>query len=214
MDTRTREAIRYLGYGKHQVDEKVLQLIRESFEDLEKTASPKMTYCICPVSFPKAGKVIVDSFEIASKSLYKNLYGCREVVLFGTTLGAVIDARIRKQEVVDMSHAVIYQACAAAYLEEYCDNMQEELSRMLKEKKQYLRPRFSPGYGDFSVLHQKDILGVLEAPKRIGLTMTDGYMLTPTKSVTALIGISNTKEPCHKKGCEECEFSECAYRRS
>ena len=85
---------------------------------------------------------------------------------------------------------------------------------MLAQDKNYLRPRFSPGYGDFSILYQKDVLRMLDAPKKIGLTMTDGYMLTPTKSVTAIIGISNTKEPCHRKGCEECDKSDCVYRRS
>ena len=55
---------------------------------------------------------------------------------------------------------------------------------------------------------------MLDATKCIGLTMTDGYMLTPTKSVTAVIGISNTNEDCHKNGCEECLKVDCDYRRS
>ena len=106
------------------------------------------------------------------------------------------------------------QACAAAMLEEYCDEMQDKIAQQLAEEKLYLRPRFSPGYGDFSILHQKEILDMLDAPKRIGLTMTDAYMLVPTKSVTAIIGVSNTKEPCHQKGCEECTKEDCLYRRS
>ena len=43
---------------------------------------------------------------------------------------------------------------------------------------------------------------MLDTAKKIGLTMTDSYMLTPTKSVTAMIGISDTQENCHIKGCE------------
>ena len=35
MDKRTLEAVRYLGYGKHAVDDQTLALIRDSFEDLE-----------------------------------------------------------------------------------------------------------------------------------------------------------------------------------
>jgi cobalamin-dependent methionine synthase I len=106
------------------------------------------------------------------------------------------------------------QACAAAMLEEYCDEMQDKIAQQLAEEQLYLRPRFSPGYGDFSILHQQEILNMLDAPKRIGLTMTDAYMLAPTKSVTAIIGVSNTKEPCHQKGCEECTKVDCLYRRS
>ena len=78
----------------------------------------------------------------------------------------------------------------------------------------YLRPRFSPGYGDFSILHQKELLQMLEAPKKIGLTLTEGYMLTPTKSVTALLGMSKDAKECDIKGCEACTKEDCIYRRS
>jgi hypothetical protein len=55
---------------------------------------------------------------------------------------------------------------------------------------------------------------MLDTAKKIGLTMTDSYMLTPTKSVTAIIGISDTQEKCHIKGCEVCEKKDCIYRRN
>ena len=84
----------------------------------------------------------------------------------------------------------------------------------LKAQNKWLRPRFSPGYGDFDIHHQDDILRMLDTAKKIGLTMTDSYMLTPTKSVTAIIGISDTQEKCHIKGCEACEKKDCIYRRN
>lgn len=214
MDIRTKEAIRYLGYGRNAVDEYTLGMIRESFEELQNLVEKKFVYRIFELSILDDGKLMIGKQTIQSKSLHKNLQGCREVVLFGATLGAAVDRQIRKYELLDIAHAVVFQACATAYLEEYCDQVQDELREIVAKDGRYLRPRFSPGYGDFSVLHQKDVLKFLDAPKRIGLTMTDGYMLTPTKSVTAVIGISDTEESCHRKGCEECDKSECIYRRS
>lgn len=214
MDIRIKEAIRYLGYGRNEIDEKTLQLIKESFRELEQHVEPKFIYHIFALSILDDEKLTIGKLEIQSKSLMKNLQGCKAVILFGATLGTYVDRQIHKYELLDMTKAVVLQACAAAYLEEYCDKMQEQLGQMLAQDKNYLRPRFSPGYGDFSILYQKDVLRMLDAPKKIGLTMTDGYMLTPTKSVTAIIGISNTKEPCHRKGCEECDKSDCVYRRS
>ena len=35
MDIRTREAVRYLGYGRHAIDERTLQLVEDSFKELE-----------------------------------------------------------------------------------------------------------------------------------------------------------------------------------
>ena len=113
-----------------------------------------------------------------------------------------------------MPKAVVFQACAAAVLETHCDELVKNLAEELKEQEKYLRPRFSPGYGDFSILHQKQILDSLDATKCIGLSMTDSCMLIPTKSVTAVIGISNVNEQCHKSGCEVCDKLDCTFRRS
>ena len=77
----------------------------------------------------------------------------------------------------------------------------------------YARPRFSPGYGDFSLEHQKEITSILNTPKTIGLTVTDTLILAPAKSVTAIIGFSTTKQYCHKHGCEVCKKIDCEFRR-
>ena len=101
----------------------------------------------------------------------------------------------------------------AALLEEYLDRCQEELRQAQEEAGYYLRPRFSPGYGDFSIGHQGGILRMLDASKRIGLSMTDGNMLAPTKSVTAVIGLGRTKPSRCIEGCEGCGKRDCSYRR-
>ena len=108
---------------------------------------------------------------------------------------------------------MVLQACAAAFLEEYCDRMQKQIEDGL-ENGLYLRPRFSPGYGDFSILHQKELLQMTDASKKIGLALTEGYMLTPTKSITAVMGISSEARDCTIKGCEMCTKEDCIYRRS
>lgn len=214
MDARTKEAVRYLGYGKTAIDEKTLSMIRESFEELERISEPKCVYRILELSFPEKDELLICNLHVKSKNLYRNLRGCEQVVLFATTLGSIVDRQLRTHELTDMAKAVVMQACAASMLEEYCDTVQNGIEKELSAKQLYLRPRFSPGYGDFSILHQREILDVLDAPKKIGLTMTDAYMLAPTKSVTAVIGISKTKEPCHQKGCGECTKADCLYRRS
>lgn len=213
MDIRTREAIRYLGYGKHAIDERTRRLIQDSFEELEQVTDAKFVYRIFEVSVPDTDVLKIGKLEIKSKNLSKNLKGCHMAVLFGATLGTGVDMLMKKYTIVDMTKAVVLQACAAAVLEEYCDKMQKQIALEALEGL-YLRPRFSPGYGDFSILHQKELLEMLEAPKKIGLTMTDGYMLTPTKSVTAVIGISRENSLCPVKGCEECSKTDCVYRRS
>ena len=208
MDIRIREAIRYLGYGRHAIDEPTYALIETCLRELDELASTKFIYRIFERSY------LDENLNIRSNNLAKNLRGCQEVVLMAITLGTEVDRLLQKYEKINMAKAVVFQACAAATLEQHCDKFVNELAEELKREGKYLRPRFSPGYGDFSILHQKQILDTLEATKKIGLTLTDSYMLVPTKSVTAVIGISDTDERCHKSGCEVCDKLDCTFRRS
>ena len=113
-----------------------------------------------------------------------------------------------------MAKAVVMQAAAAAMVEAYCNELNAGWKKEYLEKDLYLRPRFSPGYGDFPLSAQKEILDGLEAGKRIGITLTEGGLMMPSKSVTAVIGISPVKGFCRTEGCEACEKKDCPYRRS
>ena len=56
--------------------------------------------------------------------------------------------------------------------------------------------------GDWDLGAQPLVLDLLQAPKRLGLTLTAGGMLVPEKSVTALVGISDRKEEaCGQSAC-------------
>ncbi|MGN0575406.1 MAG: vitamin B12 dependent-methionine synthase activation domain-containing protein [Ruminococcus sp.] len=73
--------------------------------------------------------------------------------------------------------------------------------------------RYSPGYGDLPLSLQRDILLYLNAMRRIGLTVTEDSLLIPSKSVTAVIGISHTPVNRTKGGCAVCNMREsCAFR--
>lgn len=213
MDTRTKEAVRYLGYGNHAIDDCTLAVIQDSFKELEETAAKRIVYRIFDLHIPDSESVKIEDLVIQSKNLNKNLKGCTKVVMLGATLGIQVDMLMKRYSCTDMAKVVVLQACSAALLEEYLDEWQNKLEIEMKDEGLYLRPRFSPGYGDFDIENQKYFLQMLEAPKKIGLSMTDSSMLTPTKSVTAVIGISENAIACHKKGCEECGKTDCIYRR-
>lgn len=213
MDIRTKEAVRYLGYGRHAIDEQTLALIQDSFRELEQAADARFIYRIFEIQEQTENELTIGKLKIQSKNLCKNLKDCKQAILFCATLGTGVDLLMKRYSVLDMTKAVVMQACAAAVLEEYCDKVQKQIAGEL-ETGLYLRPRFSPGYGDFSILHQKELLQMLDAPKKIGIALTEGYMLTPAKSVTAIMGISKEAARCTIKGCEACTKEDCIYRRS
>ena len=75
--------------------------------------------------------------------------------------------------------------------------------------------RFSPGYGDYPIELQKDFLRILDAQRKIGLTVNDNFMLVPTKSVTAVLGLSKNPIEQKKRGCAVCNMRDkCKYRRN
>lgn len=213
MERRIKEAVRYLGYGRNAADERTLALIEDAFAELERTAAPKSVCRIFDMDQTEDGRIIIGNMEIKSTSLTRNLKGCVKVLLFGATLGAGVDRFMKRASIADMAKAVIIQACAAALLEEYCDEEQLRIGGELEKQGLYLRPRFSPGYGDFDICNQEPLVRMLDCAKSIGLTLTDSFMMTPEKSVTAVIGASPIKERCPIAGCEACGKKDCEYRR-
>lgn len=75
--------------------------------------------------------------------------------------------------------------------------------------------RFSPGYADFPLEVQPKLLELLDAPRRIGLTVSPGLLLVPTKSVTCVIGVGEHLPKKRKKTCKDCTLGgSCSFRRS
>nr|WP_314460253.1 vitamin B12 dependent-methionine synthase activation domain-containing protein [uncultured Clostridium sp.] len=213
MEISRKEILRYLGYGNKEGDEQVSALIEEALEELLTAASPKSIYRSYPLTLLPENEIDFTVFRTKSRNLSKNLADCEEVILFAATLGTGVDVLLHKYTRLQMSKAVIMQAAAAAVIEEYCDGENRKLKQEYEAKGLYLRPRFSPGYGDFSLECQKEITTVLETPKRIGIMLTESLLMTPSKSVTAVMGVSKKPYWCEVKGCESCGKKDCAYRR-
>ena len=209
------EARRYLGLHKPggTVDAGLDAALRACGAELESVARPRAVWRRYPLAWGE-GTVSFAGIDTASTHLRRHLDGCGEVFLFAATLGAETDRLLRRWSVQDVSRAVMVQACAAALLEAYCDECCARLAREVRGEGLYLRPRFSPGYGDFDVACQRALLAAVEGPKRIGLTATEHMMLSPTKSVTAVVGLTTDAARCDPRGCEACGKRDCAFRRT
>ena len=162
-----------------------------------------------------------DSFSVRSEQLAKNLQGCSKVLLLAATAGVGIDRLIGKYGRIAPSKALMFQAIGTELVEAICDAFSKEYEETYHC---VLRPRFSPGYGDLALETQKDIFAVLEPARKIGLTLNDSLLMSPSKSVTAFAGITDCDETCgtrdlaeckNKKAqnkCGSCEKKDCVYR--
>ena len=212
MEWNEREILRYLGHRGQEIPENVEELIKECERALEQMASPRAMWKEYPLSIPD--HVLDMGFlQTKSKSLERNLRDCERVILFAATLGSRVDVLLHRYNMIQMSKAVVMQAASVAMLETFCDEKNQELKSSYEAKGWYLRPRFSPGYGDFPLECQREIAPALEMGKRIGVNLTDTLLMMPSKSVTAVIGASRLPRNCTVQGCEVCAKRDCAYRR-
>lgn len=196
-------AFRYMGCGG-EMPENLLRLADKCETALREVMRPRHTYIV-------ERSEVLDSILLGD-DVRQHLSGCDNVIVFAATLGSAVDTLIRKYQTTDVTCAFITDAEASAAIESYCDDIEREISKMFPGK--YLVRRFSPGYGDFPIDIQRDILSVLEAGKRIGLTVSDSFMMSPSKSVTAVMGISDAAVENTRNSCATCTMSDrCDFRK-
>ena len=97
------------------------------------------------------------------------------------------------------------------------DRFEKERTREYLARGLYLTDRFSPGYGDLPLTVQKDLCGVLDTRRTLGLTVNESMLLIPEKSVTAVMGIcpapQKHRAAADKSGCAKCAaFENCVFR--
>ncbi len=165
---------------------------------------------VCPTM---AGKEI-QGLPTDGKDIQELLKPCREAVLLAVTLGSQIEHLLMRREVTDMAEAVILDSCASVAVENVCDCFEEDMRCQAEQEGLFLSSRFSPGYGDFPLDTQKRLCEVLNASRRIGLTVTENFLMVPRKSVTAIMGISSEPFALRGRGCEACNmFLTCSFRK-
>lgn len=211
------EVIRYLGYRGAVPDDSVREEIGECIGELQKEVTPRFVYERFPLSVKteQDGTPLLNlgDLEIRSRDLAKNLEGCCGVYIMAVTLGPGPDRLIRRASVGQMSRAMVLQAAAAAMTETWCDQINERIRQEAERDGLCTRPRYSPGYGDLPLELQEDISRILNMPKEIGVSLTKTLLMTPSKSVTALIGVSDRPGESRGRGCSSCKASAyCAYR--
>lgn len=180
------EILRYLRTSSKTDDKRVLALIDECCDEVNKCVEPRTLHRIfdCTVT---ENSVLIGDTEFKSIRLAENLRGCKRVCIFGATLGTECDRLLRTYSHSDMARTAVLQACLASKIEEVCDLLENKL----RADGYVLRQRYSPGYFDLDITENRKIFDMLELTKRIGLTLTDTCQMVPTKSVTAFIGVEN-----------------------
>lgn len=200
----TAEALRYLGGGRVEMNEAMEALMNECEQLILSEAKPK--YLSKKIPLENSGLIRGDSVR-------EHLRGCEQGIIICATLGSGIDRLLRAAQVEDMAKAVVADAMASAAIEQVCARLDDIIAA--ENPDSYLTWRFSPGYGDYPIELQETFLRLLDAPRRIGLCTDENSILTPTKSVTAVMGLSSQPIERKRRGCAVCNLREsCKFRKA
>lgn len=189
LDIDKCEVLRYLGYDMGCVTENDKELISPLIEDAVRVIIPKACYRRFDISLMDDFIILLPYGEIVSRHLSLNLKGCKSIYMLAATIGAQYDRMMMRERVTSMARAAIFQAIGATAVEAFVERMCVYLKNELENTGESMHPRFSPGYGDFDLSNQMGVFKVLSPEKYAGITLNDSLVMSPEKSVTAIIGI-------------------------
>ncbi len=159
-------------------------LIKEAEGEIRACLSCRFSAVRVPLTYPAEDTVGVGPFFTQSRDLYKNLYPCREAFLFAVTLGEGVDRMLYRLSLRSVSEHFVADAVASAFAEAAADLAEEAIKAGLP-----CRPRFSPGYGDMPLAFQEKLLTMTDAYRRLGIKLGRDLLLSPQKTITAIVGI-------------------------
>ena len=178
------EVLRYLGITNGEIDIDFFSMI----DDAETLFNSVVSYkaVIAPFQIKKIDDetLSLGFLETDSKCLKMNLDKAESGFVFAATLGVGVDRLIMRFSRREPSKASLIDAIASAAVEAFCDKINDEFAGGRE-----VNQRYSPGYGDLPLENQPAILEYLDANRKLGISLSDNYFMTPTKSVTALFGV-------------------------
>ena len=207
------EVLRYMGCPPEKADALLRAQVEACARELLEVIRPRWSWRVVGVGFEPEGVRLEGGLLLPGADLRAHLAGCGRAAVFCATLGAETDALIRRAERQDMARALTLDCCASAAVEAVCDQIEAEVQGRFPGCS--FPFRYSPGYGDLPLDVQGPLLELLDAPRRVGLCASASHILTPRKSVTAILGVAEGEIERTKRSCLSCPAQGgCQYRKA
>jgi hypothetical protein len=185
--TIREEALRYMGYKGQVMTPELEARLDDAVARCSRLAKPAAVWRDFPIERTDAGLVLTGTvLVLPGKSIARHLENCERAVLMAATLGLDIDREIALASSREPVLGLMLDAVATAMIEERCDILEDEIREDMPGFT--FKTRFSPGYGDLPLELQPQVLAALDAARRIGVTCSPALIMTPMKTVTAILG--------------------------
>ncbi|MGI6499036.1 MAG: methionine synthase [Oscillospiraceae bacterium] len=208
------EALRYAGHRHGPLTEPLQRLLDDCCEKTHALARPRMVFRVFSIADHSPVRLAGTDLVLEGGDAEVLLKQSKACVLMAVTIGNGVEPAIRSAQVTDMTRALFLDACASAAVESVCEAGERALRKQLGGPPPFFTRRYSPGYGDLPLTLQRPLLQLLDAGRKIGLSVSESGLLTPRKSVTAIIGLNDAGEEAGESGCASCGSREtCLYRK-
>ena len=183
------EIARCLGYGESKIPPRVVTAI----EDIEKIA-PTLLEPACAFR------------TMTHDEYFHSHYVCHisALVVCLVTIGPKLETVVNEFKLAgDLSRALILDSYGSAAAEATADEAEKIICQKVKTSGLKCSRRFSPGYGGWNVAEQKWLFAAVEGDS-LGVSLTEGAMMVPRKSVTFAVAIGD--HPVEMRNTDVCEY--------
>ncbi|MGM0370601.1 MAG: hypothetical protein ACQEP9_09275 [Bacillota bacterium] len=208
-----------MGYQAQTVsNQNIERLIAQSIERAKSIIKPQGNYIRLEEIVIKGDKVDLGAGQLkfSSQDIADLLANQQQVALLAVTVGPEIEAKVKELFADDqLTKATIFDAIGSVAVENLAEQLNQTIAQRAKEiGLPSLTMRYSPGYGDLSLEIQDQLLNLVEG-QDLGIKTNDSQLLIPQKSITALIGLGQTKSQVQAKcdfNCASCDYDSCLYK--
>ncbi len=210
------EALRYL---RSREDLSIADDLTAAADKILAISAPAAAAVVLPLCRQADGQLVCGGLALPGRAIARHLDGCARCMLLAVTLGFAVDRHISTEGQANPYRALLLDACATTAVEDLADHATERGRALLLAEPHSVTFRFSPGYGDLPLALQPKLLELLDARRLLGLTVGSSLLLSPIKSVTAIIGIKHADESGDTPfptapGCAVCTMAgRCAYSK-
>lgn len=211
-----KQVLHDIGYNTgSRIPNRIIELVLKCLEDAKHLINPSYSYVIRDVDFVHGSNIFIENAVILqSKVIARLLERCEQVAIFVSTIGNQLEETLAHlAEKGQVLHARVLDAIGSNAAERVAEFVQDLLQHTAEARGLCIGRRFSPGYCDWGINQQKIVFRAMNG-STTGVSLTDGCLMVPRKSISGIIGIGTDESGVEDYNpCITCNKADCLGRR-
>ena len=208
-----KRVLRDIGYAPDaEPSVRIVSLVNEYIANANQFIAPSFSYVIRDIELVTGNKVIIEYGVIFESGVIARLLEkAVKVAVFVLTIDNYLEdaaARLARDGLVLQS--AVLDAIGSDAAERLADYVESQISEIAHNQGFTISRRFSPGYCDWDVNQQKKVFEAMQGDYA-GVTLTDGCLMIPRKSISGIIGIGPIEIEKYNP-CNTCDKHDCVGR--